>query len=385
MVLDTIPFFSKNAMKNDMNPSSPAWFAFTALMAFLGIGWWHGAWPVPLLVHVILGMGVFPLILAAMLYFTPVLTRSGPVSGWLHWLPGLALMAGGLAALAVWQSLFWVGVAVPLALLTVAGLFWWMTRRAAKALGAPHPGLLWYQAALLCLMLGLLAMGVAWVWPAFWSPLRMVHRHLNLLGFIGLAAIGTLQVLLPTVGRYPDPMAGQRLRFDLKYALLGTLCMAVGAVGWPWLSGLGVVAWGWVLGRLLRSIHGHVRPMVTAGGAELSLLLALLGFGLSLVSAPFQAGTVPLPLFFTCFLFPLVMGALAHLLPLWWWPGMPTPRRVEAQQSLGRHALLRMGSCWMGGAGMMVGIEWGAYLAVAPVCFFVGQALWLMRPLVEQK
>jgi hypothetical protein len=43
------------------------------------------------------------------------------------------------------------------------------------------------------------------LWPAGYGALRLVHLHLNTLGFIGLTAIGTLHVLMPTVLGKPDP------------------------------------------------------------------------------------------------------------------------------------------------------------------------------------
>ena len=331
------------------------------------------------LAHLMLAVGLFPLILATMIYFTPVLTRSGPIPGWVHGLPWLAMVAGGLGWVAVWQAWWLVGVAAPLAGLTVAGALWWIARRAAGALGSPHPGLRWYQAALVCLMLGLLAILATLIWPGQWLVWRALHRHLNLLGFVGLAAMGTLQVLLPTVGGYADPMASQRLRVDLKYAVLGAVLMAGGAAFWPWLSGFGLGAWGWVLGRLLRPLAGHVGRIVRANGATLSLLSALVGFFLCLISALFQGGAVPLPLFFALFLFPLVTGALAHLLPLWWWPGHPTPQRQAAQQSLGRFALLRVAALWVGGGGLLVGEPGAIYWVAAPLLLFLGQVVWLMR------
>ncbi|MEO5353952.1 MAG: hypothetical protein H7835_12190 [Magnetococcus sp. XQGC-1] len=358
-----------------MSLSSPAWFAVVALLAFVGLG----GWPLAAWTHLLLAVGVLPLILAAMLYFTPVLTRSGPVDRRLHLLPWLALLAGGLACVAIAWLGWLLGVALSLALLVTVGMAVWMARRAARTLGAPHPGLRWYQAALLCLLGGLLAMLATLAWPEQWAVLRSVHRHLNLLGFVGLSAIGTLQVLLPTVGGYADPTAGQRLRFDLKYALSGSLLLAVGTAGWPLLIWAGAGAWGWVLGDLLYALRGHAWSMTRRNGAAFSLLSALLGFALALGSALWQAEGVLLPLFFALFLFPLVSGAVAHLLPLWWWPGQLTPWRDRAQEIFGRYAWLRVGAFWGGGVAISMGYSWGLFLAIVPLLFLLGQVVWLYR------
>ncbi|MBF0584023.1 MAG: hypothetical protein HQL80_07285 [Magnetococcales bacterium] len=363
-----------------MNLHTPAWFGLTALLAFLSVSGWQNGWPLPVVTHLILAVGSFPLILAAMIYFTPVLTRSGTVPRWITRLPLSAMLAGGIATIALWQNMDWIGLAIPLAILGVAVGLGWTNRRAAKALGGAHPGLAWYQAALLCLLLGLLAILTAWLWPEQWTPLRMLHRHLNLLGFVGLTAIGTLQVLLPTVASYPDPQVGKRLRFDLRYALSGTLLMAAGAASWLWLSGLGLVAWGWVLGQFFWAIRAHYRQILATGGAALSLLLALVGFALTLLATLWQGGVLPLPLFIALFLFPLVTGALAHLLPLWWWPGLPTPQRTAAQQKLARYTLLRVGACWIGGLGMMAESPWAVYWLTGSISLFLGQLLGCLWP-----
>ena len=95
----------------------------------------------------------------------------------------------------------------------------WVRQRGRRTLGRPHPGVAWYAAALGCLMLALLAILAGLVWPAAYPALRLAHLHLNTLGFIGLSALGTLQVLMPTVLGVQDPDAVQRLRGQLPWAL----------------------------------------------------------------------------------------------------------------------------------------------------------------------
>ena len=74
-------------------------------------------------------------------------------------------------------------------------------------LGAPHPGTRWYGAAMLCLFFAVSLVPVWLAKPELRTLLRLFHLHLNPLGFIGLAALGTLPVLLPTALGQPDPQA----------------------------------------------------------------------------------------------------------------------------------------------------------------------------------
>ncbi|MBF0614867.1 MAG: hypothetical protein G8237_09085 [Magnetococcales bacterium] len=358
----------------------PVPFGIAALLAFLGVVGWQGPVTGAVWLHVMLAIGAMPLIVAAMVYFTPVLTRSGTIPMGISLLPWVAMGAGVVAVWAVSGSLWLVAVAVPLVWLVVVVALGWMIRRAARAFGSPHPGLYWYMAASGCLLLGTLAILVAWMWPEAWAWLRAIHRHLNLLGFVGLAAIGTLEVLLPTAGGYADPQAGLRLRRDLKYAVMAVMVMSAGAaVQSVWWSVLGIGLWGWVVVGLVRPLLGHVSSVVQLGGAAVSLLGALLGFCVTLGSALWQNGHVSVELFVTWFLFPLVMGALTHLLPMWVWPGMPTPQRQRAHQVLGRFALLRAGSSWLGGGLLLTGQLWGVFWIGGLLLLFLGQVAWSLR------
>ncbi len=325
----------------------------------------------PVWVHGVLAVGVMPLILAAMLYFTPVLTRSASPA--LHWhaLPLLALLAGLLAVAALWQWRWLLVVAIPMALVANALLFFWMWQQAGHALGGPHPGLRWYQAALLLLLLALLLIALVLLWPEQWLLWRTLHRQLNLCGFVGLSAVGTLQVLLPTVGAYPDPMAGKRLRQDLPFALLATLLLLLAGVWGVPFAVPGVAIWCWVLFRLLQPLLQQRARLVTVNGATRLLLGAVLGFAVTLASSLWQEGQVALPLFFALFLLPLLSGALAHLLPLWWWPGLPTPRRNLAQQRLGEGALWRLALCGLAAVAFSWQATWGLSLLAIPL-------LWLL-------
>ena len=119
-------------------------------------------------------------------------------------------------------------------LVLAAILLNWIAARARAALGSPHPGWRWYGAALGCLMLALLSALLIPLWPQYWKALRIFHLHLNTLGLIGLAALGTLPVLLPTALGKPDPEAASWLRRRLWLVAGGALVVATGAaVIWP--------------------------------------------------------------------------------------------------------------------------------------------------------
>ncbi|MGF1644972.1 MAG: hypothetical protein ACFCUJ_15145 [Thiotrichales bacterium] len=294
--------------------------------------------------HLVLAVGVMSLITAAMQHFTPVLTRGRPAQRPLTYLPGYMLLAGVLATVVLAGVLDWrlISVAGTLALIGAAVMFGWMLRRSRRALGAPHPGLIWYLGAMGCLVAGLAA-SVAMPWLTSWqAELRAFHLHINLYGFVGLTAVGTLQVLMPTVVNRAEPEAGPRLRRDFKWALAGTVALAVGkAFSLPPLVWLGFALWLWPLLRLgFAWLSRHGREIVALHGQAPILMAALLGFIAALYAAALQpAGlTGPLAVLLPGFLFPLVSGAAGQLAPVW-----ANPRGQFSAQQQGQYVLARYG------------------------------------------
>jgi hypothetical protein len=282
--------------------------------------------------HLVLAVGVMSLITAAMQHFVPVLTRGRGAGIWAARLPYPMLAAGGLA-LAVFGGLLdfaWVMAAAGLALAGALLMMAWMRTKAGKALGKPHPGLAWYVAAMGCLALGLIAAILMPVLPEWHAALRVFHIHINLYGFVGLTAVGTLQVLMPTAANQPDPHVSARLRTDLKWALAGSLLLAAGQALLPPLAWLGGLLWAWVVGRMGGAWWRLHRPkLVARHGAEPVLAAALLGFGCALAGTLFGPDSLgPLTIFLPGFLMPLVTGAAGQLAPVW----------VEAGRSAARHA-----------------------------------------------
>ena len=283
--------------------------------------------------HLAFALGVLPLILAAMSYFIPVLTRSA-AAGFGIWLPPLLAWAGGALAVLSFAGDFSparLSLAAAMASIAAAGLGAWALRRARRMFGPRHRGLDWYLAALGFLLLALLAVVLMPLYPEQRSALRLFHLHANLLGFVGLTALGTLQVLLPTCMGRPDPDAALRLRCDLKWAVGGVLLISLGAAAMPQtraaLITLGTMLYGWVVLKVLRDwlqrfgirliqMHGAA-PSLAAAALGLFVLLVLgLGHGSGwLQGRPSVAGYV------IAFLLPLVSGAAAHLMPVWLRPG----------------------------------------------------------------
>jgi hypothetical protein len=282
--------------------------------------------------HLVLAAGVMSLITAAMQHFVPVLTRGRGAGPWAARLPFL-MLAAGILALAVFGGILgfvWVTAAAGLALTGALLMMAWMRAKAGKALGKPHPGLAWYVAAMGCLALGLAAAILVPFFPEWHAALRDFHIHINLYGFVGLTAVGTLQVLMPTAANRPDPHVASRLRTDLKWALLGTLMLAAGQAMLPPLAWLGGLLWAWVIFNMGRAWWRLHRARLFAWhGAEPVLAAALIGFACALAGTLFGPDSLgPLTIFLPGFLMPLVTGAAGQLAPVW----------VEAGRSAARHA-----------------------------------------------
>ncbi|HEX6734667.1 MAG TPA: hypothetical protein VF096_07625 [Azonexus sp.] len=342
--------------------------------------------------HLAFAAGIVPLIFAAMMHFVPVLTRTGSPSRWLARLPSAAQAAGLLVA-ATLQGILPHWLLHPVALfdlLLALVLLGWIVTRARATLGKPHPGWRWYVAALACLILALAAVLAMALWPQQWASWRLLHLHLNTLGLVGLAALGTLPVLLPTACGRPDPGAAAWLGRRLWQVGSGVLLIALGsALHWV----LAAVGTGLLLLALLGLIgqwgRGFGFRMLVADGVTASLLAATAGLVLVLAAGiAHGAGVAParptLLAWLLGFLLPLVSGALSQLLPVWRWPGPQSPARLEMRRRLavgGRwRALLFLAAAILALAGFpMAGVT---FAAVAMLLFAVSlaQAVRVRRP-----
>lgn len=346
----------------------------SAILALVGVG-------SPLAVaHLAFAVGIVPLLFAAMSHFVPVLTRTGDPSRLVSRLPGLAQLAGLIAVLAMAGIIprWFVSVAATVDLVLAAILLNWMAGRARVALGSPHPGWRWYGVALGCLMMALLAILLIDVWPSYWRSLRLFHLHLNTIGLVGLAALGTLPVLLPTALGKPDPEASGWLRRRLWLVAGGALIVATGAaILWVFAApgaALVLVAALGLMGQWGRRFG--FRPML-ADGVSASLLAALLGLSMCVLAGVVHGAGLSSPspdllAWGAGFLLPLVTGALSQLLPVWRWPGIVTPER----QLMRRH--LAQAGGWRSGCWLVSSAAWlGGFRGVAAIFLFVGLLMFL--------
>lgn len=341
--------------------------------------------------HAFFAAGAMPLVFGAIVHFVPVLTRTGMPPRIVRLLPLPVQLAGsatplGLAGILPDWSLHAAATTVAVVALI---MIVWISRCLRATLGAPHPGARWYGAALLCLFFAVSLVPVWLALPELRPMLRLFHLHANTLGFIGLAALGTLPVLLPTALNRPDVDAAIRLRRDLPAAIGGALLAAAGASGATWLAMLGAVLLLWVVGRNLRAwLRTYGSGEIARDGAALPLVGATMGLGaLLLLGLVHSLGWLParpaIAGFVAFFLLPLVSGALSQLLPVWRHPGMNSPRRRLMRERLasggGWRAMLFLG----GGTALSLGSTVGLVLLVAGLAsfaFVLGRAFWLDRP-----
>ncbi len=351
-------------------------------------------WAVPLPpsahTHLALAMGIMPLIFGAMTHFVPVLTRSKTPHAGVRTIPALMLTAGALAVFSFAAANQIYYFAAFLALAAAAIFFGWVISRASGPLNKPHPCLHWYLAAIACLMLALAAVAAMALWPEQRLALKRLHLHLNTLGFIGLTAIATLQVLLPTAAGRFDPQAAARLRQDLKWAIGGTLLIAAGTAWLKPLAWLGAMMWAVPLIHLGKAwlvlYAGEIRHL---HGAAPSLAMALAGFAAALLFGVLHAGgilgtTGTAHAFILAFLFPLVTGAASQLLPVWARPGPQTAWHAQTRQKLGLAGGIR-GMLFLAG-GILLGLNWrsGLLLAMAALIAFLIQLMLAARTMPDR-
>jgi hypothetical protein len=329
--------------------------------------------------HVLFAVGIVPLILGAMLYFVPVLTRSAPARKALL-LPAGAFVLGicvvaGLAAKPAWLPALAAAVGALAALELV-----WMWRRRQAALAGANPGVNWYLCALAALVIALALIVARAAWPEFWADARIMHLHLNLLGFLGLTAIGTLRVLLPTALGERDAAALPYLRRQLPYAVAGALAIALGAAYWLPLALLGALAWAWPAVSLLRAALNFSTPWPSLRGAGLALAAAALGWLLALVAGAAHGigvlgADTALALLLYLFLLPLVTGATSHLLPVWRWPGVVTDAHGRMRARLTANSGLRVAAFWLSAVLAGAGLAYAMLPAALALLGYLMQVL----------
>ena len=285
--------------------------------------------------HLAFAVGVVPLIFAAMGHFVPVLTRTGDLSRSIRLVPNAAQAAGLLAVLAMEGLLprWLLHLAAAADFLLAATMLSWIAGRVRSCLGSPHPGWRWYGAALGCLMLAMAVVPPLATMPGLYANLRAFHLHMNILGLVGLAALGTLPVLLPTALGKPDPEAAGWLRRRLWLVAGGAMTVAIGsAFLWP-VAVAGAALVLVVTLSLAAQWWRRFGPATLLGdGVAASLLAAVVGLVMLVMAGVAHGAGVAsarpaIAAWGAAFLLPLVTGALSQLLPVWRWPGPVTPAR----------------------------------------------------------
>lgn len=346
-----------------------------ATLAFLLLGE-----PFPLAAtHLVFTLAVLPLVFAAIAHFVPVLTRSAGAPRGIWLAPLLLQMSGVLVFLhfygAVGTSM--LNLAAVVSLLLALAFAGWLWGRARSSLGKPHPGWRWYLASIVFLVFGLGLVPAMHYWPAERQALRLLHLHLNTLGFIGLTAIGTLQVLLPTILSGPDTDAATRLRRDLPVAVAGVLLVGLGAAFNLPLSLAGAGFLFYIACRPgLSWLRRYGLPAIVADGASAALAASLCGFLLLLAFGIAHAlglleGRNAIPAFMVAFLLPLVSGALSQLLPVWRYPGRQTPERDQAREVLVKRGAIRALLFFCCGVLLALGHDEGLWLTVVGLLSFL--------------
>lgn len=333
--------------------------------------------------HIIFAMGIVPLILSAMVYFVPVLTRSKSPNRIVVMLPMAALVGGMMVTShfafpqAIPHGQYFGAVTI---IIVTACLGYWAYRTGRKTIGKPHPCLNWYLSALVCLLLALAAILIAYLIPSQRAALRLLHLHLNTLGFIGITALSTLQVLLPTTAQRADPRVTVRMREHLKWIVAATFLIACGAAWHPSLAWIGLALLAIPLAGIFMSwLPLYSRDILTLHGATPALAAALCGYAVTLL-----IGTVhgyhypsfnPVATFIIAFLIPLVTGTISYLLPLWLKPGQQTAWHQAARKRLGFLGGLRGLALLIGGVSTGLGYRFGWVVAVIAVNVFLAQIL----------
>ena len=329
--------------------------------------------------HLVLAAAILPLIVGAITHFVPVLTRGAGAPRPVVLMPLLLQVAGILVVLhfSGKAGLGALHAAAGIALLVATTFAGWLISRARRTLGRPHPCWRWYLAAVAFLIVGLALVPAMYAWPLLRPPLRLLHLHLNTLGFIGLTAIATLQVLLPTVLSGPDAEAAVRLRRDLPLACVGVLATGLGAAFWWPLSLVGAGLLLLMAGRVGVSwLRRYGWRTLIKDGASAALTAALCGFLLMLVLGVLHGlgligGKDAVAAFMVAFLMPLVTGALSQLLPVWRYPGRRLPVRDQMRERLIRGGAIRATLFLGGGVLLAFGRFEGLWLTAAGLLLFL--------------
>ena len=158
------------------------------------------------------------------------------------------------------------------------------------------------------------------------SQFLLAHEAVNVLGFVGITAVGTLVTFWPTMLR--TKMVDKALTHSLRalYLMCGGLVLSlIGAIfGMRPLAAAGLVVYllgllivAWVMVRTLRTKRPNEYPPMSVGMGFLWLIVGVVATAYLVATVPFaqldmRAVT---PIFVVGFLLQLLLGAMSYLLP----------------------------------------------------------------------
>ncbi|SFP24871.1 nitrite reductase (NO-forming) [Actinomadura madurae] len=346
-----------------------AWLALTVAAALV-----HRELPAPqwLLLHLFLLGAVTNAIVTWTEHFAAALLRLPPPPDWWPMTRLAVLNAGIIAVLCgVSEGFPWVAVGGAGAVVAVIAAHTVVVAlRGRNALGGRFAHVvtwyLWAGAALVTggTLGGLMASGRA---PSGWhEPMRAAHAQVNILGWVGLAVLGTLFTLWPTVlrTRVADG-TGRIARWSLRLAVPGLGCAAGGLLAeLRWLAAAGLFLYAGAAALALVPFVQTVRRRHPHTPASWVLAAGTAWFAVTLVvDASRQSLSDLLPLVLVGFIGQTLLGALTFLLPVVLGGG---PAALKANASLIERAWkLRTAA-----------INLAVPLLAAPVPWWLNRAAW---------
>lgn len=338
------------------------WLVLAALLAFVHPFVPESRW---LMVHLVLLGAVTHSIVVWSNHFADALLKTGGEPRSLVNRRLVLLIVGVLAVLVGVPTALWpVTVAgATLASLAVAWHGWSLWRRLRHALpGRFRVTIRYYLAAAACMVLGAglgatLARGLT---SETHGRVLLAHTMVMVLGWVGLTVTGTLLTLWPTMLRTRmDERAESLARQALPALVISLLVVVAGALGdvRP-LAVAGLVGYGLAVGWWGRALLRPARTAPPRHFGTWSVTAALAWFAVALVLVPVRVAAAgswaELGLTYgwitsivtVGFALQLVMGALAHLVPVVLGGGASVVR--VAQERLDRWGVLRVATVNIG-------------------------------------
>ncbi|WP_105036565.1 multicopper oxidase domain-containing protein [Cryobacterium aureum] len=311
----------------------PAWLAAAVILTLLHRQVPSSGW---LLVHLLLLGAVSTAILIWSQHFADTLLRHKALGdrrslSWrlsVHTVGAIAVMTGMVAE---WYPLVLVGGSlVGLNALVHAAVIVGQTRGAMPGRFAP---LVRYYIVSAVMLSGGVILGIVMArldgGGETYERLFIGHLGLNLLGWVGLAVIGTVALLWPTVLHTRVEGATVAAGSTLPVLVGGLGLLLIGCLAdQRLLVALGVLIYLVALGRVLWEGIGHLRraPAVTfaawsLGAAQIWFALCTAGFGLLVALAPSWTAAAAgvetvVPYFAIGFAAQILLGALSYLVPV---------------------------------------------------------------------